>query len=43
MDINKRLDNLIQELKELDQDIGNIITLGCDVRQLDAHMKKLLK
>lgn len=41
-EVSKKLDDLIAEVKELNQDLTNIIALGYDVKSLDAHVKKFL-
>lgn len=41
-EVSKKLDDLIAEVKELNQDLTNIIVLGYDVKSLDAHVKKFL-
>jgi hypothetical protein len=39
----KRLDSLISQLKDLEQDINNVISLGSDIKQLDTYFKKFNK
>ena len=43
MDSNKKLDCLISQLKELDQDLSNVLALGSDIKQLEIHFKKFIK
>lgn len=38
----KRLDAIINELKEIDEDLNNVIALGSEVKGIEGNLKKFL-
>lgn len=36
----KRVEALLTKLKELENDLENVVALGSDIKALDVHLKK---
>lgn len=40
--MDRRLESIINELKEIDEELANVVTLGSEVKSIEGHLRKFL-